>query len=237
MLAVYPWQVEQWQHLRSVSKNGRLPHALLLAGPEGIGLGHFARCVSASLLCASNNEEGYPCGSCKGCHLRQAGNHPDLFLMEPEAKGKQIKVDQVRDLIVFITLKSHSGGYKIALIAPAGAMNRNAANTLLKTLEEPPPQSLLLLLSHRPALLPITIRSRCQLLVFKGSMSKETTSWLIEQSDVPVNNPALLLSLAGGAPLRALALIEDGRLEFRGTVLDDLEALQRNKADPVRVAH
>jgi DNA polymerase-3 subunit delta' len=78
--------------------------------------------------------------------------------MEPEAEGKQIKVGQIRDLIEFITLKSHSGGYKIALIKPAEVMNRNAANTLLKTLEEPPPQSLLLLLSHRPALLPITIR-------------------------------------------------------------------------------
>ena len=236
MLVVYPWQVEQWQHLQSLSKNGRLPHALLLTGPVGIGLRHFARCVSASLLCESNNKEEYPCESCKGCHLRQAGNHPDLFPMEPEGKGKQIKVDQVRGLIEFITLKSHSGGYKIVLIDPAEVMNRHAANTLLKTLEEPPPQSLLLLLSHRPELLPITIRSRCQRIVFKGDISTETTSWLTEQSVAPVNDPVLLLSLAGGAPLKALSLIEDDRLEFRGTVLDDLEALQRNEADPVRVA-
>jgi DNA polymerase-3 subunit delta' len=236
MLTVFPWQTAQWQHLQLINKHGRLPHALLLTGPEGIGLGHFAHCVVASTLCESGMDEGYPCDDCKGCHLRQAGNHPDLFLMEPEAKGKQIKVDQVRDLIEFITLKSHSGGYKIAIIEPADAMNRNAANTLLKTLEEPPSHTLLLLLSHRPSLLPVTIRSRCQSLMFKGSASAETTEWLAKQRDDPESDPALLLSLTNGAPLQALALLEDGRLGFRETVLDDLEALQRNQADPVQVA-
>lgn len=236
MLTVFPWQTEQWQHLQRIKKSDRLPHALLLTGAEGIGLGHFAHCAVASTLCESGMEGGDPCGICKGCQLRQAGNHPDLFLMEPEAKGKQIKVDQVRDLIEFITLKSYAGGYKIAIIEPADAMNRNAANTLLKTLEEPPSYSLLFLLSHRPALLPVTIRSRCQSLVFKGSAGAETAAWLGKQLDDPELDPALMLSITNGAPLRALALSEDGRLEFRKAVLDDLEALQRNQADPVQVA-
>ena len=236
MLTVYPWQMNQWQHLQHAIKHDRLPHALLLTGAEGIGLNDFAFHVVADLLCESRGDKESPCGACKGCHLRQAGNHPDLFQLEPEEKGKQIKVEQVRDLIEFLTLKSHAGGYKIAVINPAEAMNRSAANTLLKTLEEPPPQSLLLLLSHRPALLPVTIRSRCQCLVFNGSKSTETIRWLAEQLGETVVDPVLLLSLTGGVPLQAKALIEDGGLECRKMVLADLQALQRKQADPVQVA-
>ncbi|OGT30522.1 MAG: DNA polymerase III subunit delta' [Gammaproteobacteria bacterium RBG_16_51_14] len=228
--------MNQWQHLQHVIKHDRLPHALLLTGADGIGLNDFAIHVVADLLCESRGDKESPCGACKGCHLRQAGNHPDLFLIGLEEKSKQISVEQVRDLIEFMTLKSHAGGYKIAVINPAEAMNRSAANTLLKTLEEPPPQSLLLLLSHRPALLPVTIRSRCQCLVFNGSKSTETIRWLAEQLGETVVDPVLLLSLTGGVPLQAKALIEDGGLECRKMVLADLQTLQRKQADPVKVA-
>ena len=235
MLAIYPWQQKQWQRLQEMQQHARLPHALLLCGPEGIGLKQFALSVSMQILCEDKSNTK-ACGRCQSCQLFLAGNHPDISYIEPEESGKQIKIAQVRELISYVSLKSFSGDSKIAIIEPADAMNRATANALLKTLEEPPEQSILVLLSHRPSRLPITIRSRCQRIDFFPDYEQTTCDWIqqhINEDDVAA---ALLLRLSQGAPLKALALMEDEQLAQRKVLVKDLKRLSQNQADIVQMA-
>lgn len=236
MLSIYPWQQRQWEQLQLARASERLPHAILLSGPEGIGLSHFCQCVVNSLLCANPAEEGRACGACKACVLMQAGNHPDFLKLEPEDRGKQIKVDSVRELIEYIHLSSQYGRYKLAAIEPAEAMNRSSANSLLKTLEEPPPGSLLILISHQPSLLPITIRSRCQQINMPPAAEEPMRAWLQKQPVVPKADLDKLITLSRGAPLKALDFVETEVLAQQKTVLDDLHALRQNRLDPVSTA-
>ena len=235
MLNLLPWQQPQWQQFVQTRQNNRLPHALLLAGTYGIGLKEFADIMSISLFCRSPLENYLPCGQCRACELFVSGNHPDIYRIEPEEEGKQIKVEQIRELIGFINLKSQYEGYKVALITPADNMNRSAANTLLKTLEEPPEFSLLILLSHRPSLLPITIRSRCQQIWFNPVYDQTAIEWL-EQKMQDATQADELLKMAGGAPVAALELMENGSIDKQKTIIDDLELLQKSEQDPIKVA-
>jgi len=237
MLKIYPWQNKQWQRLLEMQQQNRLPHAMLFCGPEGIGLNQFAQTLAMQLLCLSENVDSESaCGNCKNCQLFIAGTHPDLTVIEPEEAGKQIKIAQVRELIDYVALKSFSGKLKIAIIEPADAMNRATANALLKTLEEPPSQSMLFLLSHRPSKLPITIRSRCQRINFKPVFDQTATEWVHNQSNDSEFPPESLLRLSGGGPLKALELIEDEQLQFRHTLLKDLKIISQKGCDPVQIA-
>lgn len=237
MTNIYPWQNEQWQRLIEMQQQDRLPHAILFCGPEGIGLKQFAQTAAMQLLCLSKNPEtNYACGMCQSCQLYNAGNHPDLSLIEPEETGKQLKIAQVRELIEYVALKSFSGKQKIAIIEPADAMNRATANALLKTLEEPPSQSMLFLLSHRPSKLPITIRSRCQRIDFKPAYKQADIGWLKNMLVDSKLSAEALLRLSGGGPLKALSLLEDEQLEFRLTLLKDLKLMSKKNCDPIQIA-
>ncbi len=237
MLNIYPWQNNEWQRVLQMQRQQRLPHALLLRGSEGIGLRQFALSLAMQILCLSNdNKEA--CGNCNSCRLFQAGNHPDLSLVEPDGPGKQIKIAQIRELIHYVSLKSFLSHFKIVLLEPADAMNRAAANTLLKTLEEPPGQSILLLLTYHPLRLPVTIRSRCQRIDFRPSYDPAVLNWLEEKlpekSDISAD---LLLRLSQGLPLRALSLLEDGYFTLRRQLLEDLTQARRKKGvDVVQIA-
>lgn len=238
-LTPLPWQSGNWKTLRLANRAGRMAHAILFSGPDGIGLQHFSNCLTASLLCENSDNEGYACGDCRSCHLIHGGSHPDLLTIEPEDTGKQIKVDEVRKLMDFVHLKSQYGRYKISVITPADAMNRNAANSLLKTLEEPPEQSLLILLSHRPDLLPITIRSRCQQIRFNPAYDDETVRWVathVTAENTNNENAAHLLSMAGGAPLAIESMLESHSLEYQHNILEDLFALSKSQVDPIKIA-
>lgn len=237
MLSVYPWQQPEWRRLLEMKTGNRLPHALLLCGVEGIGLKHFAQVFAMRVLCSSNTVNGErACGQCRDCQLNIAGNHPDLLTVEPEADSKQIKIEQIRNLIDYVALKSFSADTKIAIIDPANAMNRFTANALLKTLEEPPEQSRLILISHRPSLLPITIRSRCQRIDFKPAYGDAAISWLKEHIDPTAVSLELLLAVAYGGPLHALNLAERDVLSYRNTLLDDMRALCRGPVDVTGMA-
>ncbi|MCK5431249.1 MAG: DNA polymerase III subunit delta' [Gammaproteobacteria bacterium] len=234
-----PWQIENWNSVQMAIRAERMTHAILFTGPVGIGLEHFAKCLTAGLLCENSEDNLQACGDCRSCHLIRGGSHPDLFPIEPEESGKQIRVDEVRKLIDFIHLKSQYGRYKISVITPADAMNRSAANSLLKTLEEPPEQSLLILLSHRPDLLPITIRSRCQKIRFNPAFDEETASWVkqhVSPELIQDENIKHLLTQAGGAPLAIEAMLESNILETRRKLLEDLFALRGTQEDPIKVA-
>jgi len=231
----YPWQTQHWKTVHLANRASRMAHAVLFTGPVGIGLEHFSKCLTASLLCENPGEDNHACGDCRSCHLIKGESHPDLFNIEPEEPGKQIKVDEIRRLIDSIHLKSQYGRYKIAVITPADAMNRNAANSLLKTLEEPPEHSLLILLSHRPNLLPITIRSRCQHIRFNPTFGEETARWVNENLESG-DNAEDLLKMAGGAPLVIEEMLESNAVGYQQNILDDLFALKGMQEDPIKIA-
>jgi DNA polymerase-3 subunit delta' len=211
----FPWTREQWAQVQQRRQQGVLPHALLLAGPAGLGKSQFARDLAQSLLCEQPAADGMPCQTCRACARFIASTHPDMFMVEPEEPGKAIKVDQIRELISQFALATHQGGYRIAIVQPANQMNLAAANSLLKTLEEPPPGSLIMLISASPSLLPATILSRCQRLDFLPPSHDQALSWLVQQHAIPAEQAEALLALATNAPLSALGLQQDGELEAR----------------------
>lgn len=224
---IFLWQQSQWQQLQAQIKGQCLPHALLLTGQEGLGKRHFAEQLAASLLCQHLNASTAACGNCNACHLLAAETHPDMVRLEPEEPGKVIKVDEVRALCQTLTLTSQYGGYKIAIIDPADQMNANAANSLLKTLEEPTAQTLLILVSAHIDRLPVTIRSRCQAIQFQQPAQQQSQQWLTEQGvegDIP-----LLLKLAHGSPLLAQILADQALLQQRTGLMDALLGVASNK--------
>ncbi len=232
----YPWQREQWQLLQQRLTQGNLPHALLLHGVEGMGKHHFAQALVSSLLCENRGESGQACGQCRGCKLLDVGNHPDFIPLSPEEEGKNITIDMVRKLATKLSTSSQYGGYKVVLIAPAEQLNPASANGLLKTLEEPTADTILILLcSHIDRLLP-TIRSRCQNLLFAAPQSEPALAWLAEQAGVDSEMAPLLLRLGDDAPLRAQQLAESGVIEQRADLLKMLQALARGEMTPVQVA-
>jgi DNA polymerase-3 subunit delta' len=194
---------------------------LLIHGPAGIGKLALAEHFAQSLLCEAGDEARAPCGECDGCRWFAAGSHPDFRRVEPESLARspegaveegpgparsakpstEIKVDQVRALDGFLGLGSHRAGRRVALVHPAEDMNPNAANALLKGLEEPPPDALFLLVSHRPARLLATIRSRCVAVPISVPDPAVAAEWLAQEA---ATDALQWLAFASGAPLRAL---------------------------------
>ena len=126
-----PWQETLWDTLNTSIEQERLPHAILISGPSGIGKVRLAKALAQHLLCSAEMTK-YACGSCKGCQLLAAGSHADITYLEPEEPGKPIKIDPVRALCESLSKTAQQGGWKVAIIAPAEAMNINAANALLE---------------------------------------------------------------------------------------------------------
>src|SRR3569623_1192445 len=199
-----PWQEETWVRLLAARRAGRQPPAKLHTRPQGKGKQRDAENWMAGLLCEAPDAEGCAGGVCRSGQLRAAGNHPDYRQLTPPEEGKGIGVDQVRELIQYVALTPQYGCYKIALIHPADKLNINAANSLLKTLEEPPSHSLLMLVSARPRRRPVPVLRRCQLVHFPPPPAEAAAGWLATQ--VTVAAPGQLLKLADGAPLRAMEL-------------------------------
>jgi DNA polymerase-3 subunit delta' len=234
MNTLVPWLVSTFADLQQRRAKGRLAHALMFIGPAGIGKHQLAERFAQSLLCAQPHADGQPCGQCHACSLYAAGTHPDLFRLSPEEDSKNIRIDQIRALIERISLSSHYGRHKVVILNPADAMNIAAANALLKTLEEPPADTILLLITDRPSFLPATIRSRCQTLRLALPARDEAQAWLATQLGNP-EEAAVLLALAGGAPLAAQDLAEE-QLARRQEMLNGWQQLARGRADPVKLA-
>ena len=235
MMNVPDWLQSRRNQLQEMIRQGRLPHALLLAGPEGIGKQYLADWLAQTLLCERSHEAVVPCGQCNACGWFENDSHPDFLRLGPEEAGKAIKVDQVRQLGASLGMTSHSGGYKIALVKPADAMNVNAANSLLKTLEEPTANTLLVLLTAAPGRLPATIRSRCQRINIERPPESSAIHWLLQQQ-LEEGVARRCLIMADGAPYRALALAGSNSLDQRDNCLDELLAIYSGKQDPLKIA-
>lgn len=227
-----PWHAAAWRRLGQQLASGRLPHALLLTGPAGTGKGLFARRFAMRLLCSEQGDEA--CGRCRGCTQFLAGTHPDYHPLTV-AEGKSwIVVDQVRDTLVEgLHLSAQYGARKVAVIDPADRMNRNSFNALLKTLEEPSGDTVLVLVSARPARMAPTVRSRCQRLVLAGPDREMGIAWLKAQG---VADPGPLLDIAGGAPLAALEMQDSEYLAARTGLISDALAVLAGRGDPGRAA-
>jgi DNA polymerase-3 subunit delta' len=216
----YPWLQTIADSMAASLAQDRMPHALLLTGQPGVGKAALADYLVRQLLCADLSAEGVPCDRCAGCTQYAAGTHPDYFRVEPAEDSAVIKVDQVRELAEKLSLSSHHGGFKVALLIPADAMNINASNSLLKTLEEPSDNTVLLLVSARPAQLPATIRSRCQLVRVEIPARDVALRWLTGQ--VPEDQKDIYLQLAHGAPLEALRQAQQDLIPLRRERFDVL---------------
>lgn len=227
----YPWQETMWQALQQRIAADRLPHALLLSGAAGLGKLDFAHLLARSLLCDSP-VQGLPCGQCRGCQLLAAGTHPDFQAVQPEEEGKEITIGLIRDLLAWQALTPQYGRARVVIIEPADRMNLNAANALLKTLEEPGRDALLLLVTARPAALLPTIRSRCQPLPFAAQHGEAALAWLNQRLG-DAAQAALALAISGGAPLRAAALVESGGMERRERLFTDFETVVTGRQEPV----
>jgi DNA polymerase III subunit delta' len=227
-----------------LARRERLPHSLLLIGQKGLGKFELARHFAASLLCESPKENGQACGACLACNWFSQGNHPDFRLLQPDALGEdsevedgkkkpsqQITIDQVRGLDEFLNVGTHRAGLRIILVNPAEAMNRNTANSLLKTLEEPAPSTLFLLVSSEPLRLLPTIRSRCQVVPIPVPQAKLAEQTL--QAD-GVPDAGRWLALAGGSPGLAIELAASGQGAWLESCIKRLAA-GRN-ADPLATA-
>lgn len=215
---IYELHEKAWKELGK--RRGKLAHALLLTGQRGIGKFDLARGFAESLLCENPGPSQTACGSCLACGWLAQGNHPDFRLVQPDAlaeeesdggsesSGKkkpsqQITIDQVRALDDFLHVGTHRHGVRVVLVHPAEAMNRATANSLLKSLEEPVPGTLFILVSNEPERLLPTIRSRCQQLPIEMPERSRAEAWL---ADAGVKDAGRWLALAGGSPLLAVEL-------------------------------
>jgi DNA polymerase-3 subunit delta' len=234
-----PWLEPHWQRLWQTRRNDRLGHALLLTGPGGIGKRHFADMLAAALMCTQPGADGMPCGRCADCKMMASGNHPDLVHLgpDPESKSGEIPVAAVRELCSKQSLTANRGPRSVLQIAPAEAMNPFAANSLLKTLEEPADSTLLILVAEDPSRLPATVTSRCQRLTMLPPDVDTAIGWLsarLEQAHG--RDIALLLRLAHDAPLRVLATADADWLRLRGERFRQFQAVAEGREDPLKTA-
>ncbi len=248
-MSEWPWAQPAWE--RTTGAIDDLHHGLLITGASGVAKREFALALSQLLLCGGGENAGQACGNCRNCTLFNAGTHPDFHLLTTELEWRDgrvelmakycdryqdigarekrtnparvIQVDQVRSLIERFSVHAHMAARKIALIAPADRMNANAANALLKLLEEPPADSILILLSALPGSLPATVRSRCLQIAIPSPTESAASEWLRQR--IPPEAVAPTLGLCNGGPLDSLKMYEDELLPLQAKFLQGIAEL------------
>ncbi|HVF34893.1 MAG TPA: DNA polymerase III subunit delta' [Candidatus Saccharimonadia bacterium] len=235
-----PWLESAWATFAARLAADCLPHAILLGGPAGLGKRDFARAIEAALLCVTRRTDGHACGACRGCRLREAGSHPDMHrvsfaLNEKGEPRSEIIVQQVRELGEVLVKTSQFGGYRVATIDPADALNPNSGNALLKTLEEPAPGAVLVLVTDRPSRLIATIRSRCARIDVRFPPRDAAHAWLQAQGIAPDASTAAL-DLAAGNPGIARRYADAEARALAGEVAKDLESIASGAAGCADVA-
>ena len=204
--------------LMRIIKTRRLAHAYLFSGLEGIGKRLAAVAFSKTLLCSSGGWES--CGSCSACVQVDQGNHPDLIMVDPQ--NGTTTIDSIRDFKRQLSRKSFAGGYKTCIIDNAEKMNDNAQNALLKTLEEPSPDTVIVLITAQPYFLLPTILSRCQQVKFQPLPISTAAEVVMEKWDVDRQTASLMVTLTGGSPGKALELKKEAIEEIRESLINHL---------------
>jgi len=220
------------QILRRVIDTGRIHHAYLFTGMEGIGKRLVALNMAKALNCV--DQTGEACDHCRSCQLMEKGMHPDLILMEPT--GETIKIEQIRELQRSIAFKPYEARWRVILMDGAERMTREAANALLKTLEEPPPGTTLILVAIAVEGLPSTVLSRCQRIRFNPLSQEEAKKVLIDR--LSAEEISILAPLAGGSPGRALRMKGEEVTQVKGILLSALSpSLNRRLLVARELAH
>ncbi len=227
------WLQPAREQLLATLRHDRVPHALLIQDAPGAGGDQLALWLAQLLFCATPHSAG-PCGICAPCRSVAADHHPDFTRLALLEDSKQIRVEQARELSAHLALASHQGGYKVALIDPADALNWNAANALLKTLEEPPARTVLILVAQQPSRLPATILSRCQRVRIRSPEREAALAWL--NQSVGEGPWEAVLDVIGNAPLLAAGLDPRAVLQIRDETLSALADLAARRADAAQLA-
>ncbi len=227
------WLGSETARLGAAFMAGRLPHALLIHEAPGSGGEWLAGWVARLVLCSSRSGSA-PCERCAACQRALQGQHPDLTFVRPLESSAQIRIEQVRELAEELSLTAHQGGYKVGILSPADAMNRFSANALLKTLEEPPQKTLLILVATQPSRLPATILSRCQRVRVPAPVQGEAIAWL-EATRGP-GDWDRVLAVLGRAPLLAAASDPQTVTQISAEVHRELEQAAAGAGDPAATA-
>jgi DNA polymerase-3 subunit delta' len=259
---IYPWLERPFE--RFVERGWNLPHGVLLTGPKGIGKLVFVSEIARSLLCTAT-ENGPGCKECQGCHLFDAGNHPDYHLLTDEwtvetgdpvlatpgerylvqvdgrardrTKPKRIiGVNQARVLTEDLRSTAHYSAGKVVVIYPADHLNVNAANALLKVLEEPTLDTQFLLVAEALYALPATIRSRCSQFRLPMPAEDDALAWVQERLSLDRNESKKLLGFAGGSPLEACEVFEGEAWRTDTGLSADLVAILSGNATPMAIS-
>lgn len=240
MTSCYPWYEQNWEQIAQALQSDRMPHAVLLVAPRGSGKFHFASLLSQSLLCQDNR--GKPekfkqaCGHCKSCELFKAQTHPDYYpispLIDDKGKSKQnIAVDQIRHLSDKLNEKSHFNGWRIAILSPVSALKASGFNALLKTLEEPGENTLLILLSDNLHQVAPTIRSRCQ--IMRPYIDSESVAdWLATNYNHDRNHVIDALERCHQVPFAALDYLENQGESRKSQLFDLFDQVLLNQLNP-----
>jgi DNA polymerase-3 subunit delta' len=231
----YPWLAPAAAQLAAAHAADRLPAALLIHEAPGTGARQLATLFAQLRFC---REPAAPCGRCSHCRRAAQGEHPDFILIGPDEESKlgQISVNQARDIAQQLSLSSYEGRGTVLVIQPADALNRNAANALLKTLEEPRGDAHLVLITTMPSLLPATIRSRCQKLSVAAPDRSTALAWLASQKPEHRASWPAVLDVLGIAPLEALAADVPRLLGIRQDIERLLDDARQGRVDVIRVA-
>ncbi len=228
-----PWHETLWQELLEQASTTRLPHALLLRGPQHTGKRELAYALSRWLLCREPRDAGN-CGECHACHLSGVGNHGDWLWVAPQ-DSRFIKIDQVRNAVTFTQGTASFGSRKVIVIAPLDSLNINAFNALLKVLEEPPAETYFILTCHRQAIVPATVRSRCRLVHLPMPEESACLAWLDSYTGLRSESEQLL-ALADGQPVLARQLLQTKTGEALAARHAALDAVRAGELHPLAAA-
>ena len=234
-MSMFPWHHSAWRRLTGARRNGRLAHAYLIHAQPGYGRDEFARAFVAALLCEHVQTDGGACGTCQRCTWVEAQSHPDILEIHPSGASETITVDAIREAAEFVTLSAMEKSWKTVVIFQAERMNVFAANSVLKTLEEPPERGMIILICDRPGAVLATLRSRCQFIDAGRCEPDVAVAWLTAKlgSGIDVR---LALSVAQGAPLRAIEVAQAERMTIRTQLLESFQALMRGRITPLAAA-
>jgi DNA polymerase-3 subunit delta' len=218
----HEWAVDM---LRQHVARDTARHAYLFAGPPGVGRRTLALRFAQALNCAQTIEPGIPCGKCRDCKQIEAMQHPDLTIIQADSEGGTLKVDQVREARRSLTLKPYQSKYRVAIFLRFQEANDNAANALLKVLEEAPSYAVLILTADNPEAVLPTILSRCEVLRLRP-VPVEIVGSFLKEKGADEESARLISHISGGRPGYALRLMQDSSaLEFRAEKLADLQTL------------